>query len=228
MRKHGIDWPVVDPGRQMSTAEMNAGRYGIVDRAEVARWGYRNPADEQHAADRPAPDRPGAPQPQPQPQPQPSERPAAQLAVWTDTCAREAQQALTGDAPVDTMALVLRLRKEAEDSALADPRLRGAFAAWSACMERSGYRYADPWQANDDAGARRSRAGDRQRGEREDVAMALADLDCRAEHRVTDLWYALDRAYQRRLVDRHRGELDRSRAHLAEVRKRTARILAGS
>ncbi|MER5930417.1 hypothetical protein [Streptomyces sp. NPDC002054] len=216
MRKHGMSRPVVDPGRQMSAAETNAGRYGIVDRPEVERWGYRNPVEEQ-----PGPDRPPAAAQPPAPTP-------AELAVWTDTCSGEAQQALTGGAPVDTMALVLRLRKEAADSALADPRLRTAFAGWSACMGRAGYLYADPWQANDDADDRRARAGDRQRGEREDVAMALADLDCRAEHRVTDLWYALDSAYQSRLVGRHRGELDRMRAHLAEVRKRTATILAGA
>ncbi len=103
-----------------------------------------------------------------------------------------------------------------------DRRVRATFRAWSACMKAKGLRYSTPWDpANDPrfTGAHSSPT---------EITVATADVACKKKTNVIGVWYAVDAAYQRALIERNQAALDQTQrdkaAHLriaaAALRKR--------
>ncbi|WP_410589568.1 hypothetical protein [Amycolatopsis sp. lyj-23] len=174
-----------------------AGRYGIVDAAEVARLGY-------HAAQ--PPDRPAKPQP-----------PLDVLMVYTGKgasavggqpvpeggCLGEARRRLEEGVPAAMPGEAFaQLDREVYLAAQADERVQRAMAGWRGCMAESGRRYTDVWAANDDV---RWSAPE---PTPEEIAAAQADLACRTRTGLPGTWLAVETAYQRRTIDDRTGEFE--------------------
>lgn len=123
--------------------------------------------------------------------------------VPTGGCAGEAGRKLSegvrGAPSPDLMTLPTTLANGAHTEAERDSRVRTAFKNWSGCMSRAGFQYGNPWQPNDhDWGPKVSP---------EEITTATADVKCRQETALVDLWLAVETAYQTRAIEKHRDEL---------------------
>ncbi|MEA5360924.1 hypothetical protein VA596_15355 [Amycolatopsis sp., V23-08] len=197
LNRFGLHWapPTVDA---VDTSRPTAaGRYGIVDAAEVARLGY-------HAAE--PPDRPSQPQP-----------PLDVLMVYTGKgasdvggqpvpeggCLGEARRRLEEGLPAAMPGeRFAELDRELYLTAQADERVQRAMTGWRECMAESGLRYADVWAANDDV---RWSAPE---PTPEEIATAKADLACRTRSGLAGTWLAVETAYQQRVISERRKEFD--------------------
>jgi hypothetical protein len=183
----------------------NARRYGLADEARASKLGYSTP----EITGRP---------------PRPDLPPLARKAAWGDGpakirgrnlpeggCVGEAGRTLsTGAPPAGTLAD--RLAFSTLETSAKDRRVRAAFGRWSSCMKRAGHSYATPRDANRD---RRFIDGPEHRVSPTETATAVADVRCKHQAHLIDVWASVEAVYQRRLIARHKTELDRERAALA-------------
>ncbi|MEU0194981.1 hypothetical protein ABZ250_34965, partial [Streptomyces afghaniensis] len=114
--------------------------------------------------------------------------------VPEEGCMGEARRALVRDGAVGEAEPVRRIDTASVLRAMEDPRVRSAFDRWSACMEKRGHAYDDPWQAINDKAFRRPGVSPRE------IATAVADVACKRETNLVGVWYAVDAAYQRRML----------------------------
>jgi hypothetical protein len=101
----------------------------------------------------------------------------------------------------------------------ADSRVVAAVAAWSECMKARGYAYADVSDP-------RKRQWPEPPGE-EEIATATADVECKIQTNLVGTRYAVESAYQRRIIDENAELFARQRAFLDAVTRNAARVLAG-
>jgi hypothetical protein len=104
-------------------------------------------------------------------------------------CMGEARRALVRDGAVGEAEPVRRIDTASVLRAMEDPRVRSAFDQWSACMEKRGHAYDDPWQAINDKAFRGPGVTPRE------IATAVADVACKRETNLVGVWYAVDAAY---------------------------------
>lgn len=209
------------PPPQRPVTDSRLWRYGVLDPALAAKWGYARPPDTSGSA-------PAAPPP-----------PAA-VAVWfgkgertyqgieipNDGCQAQARRDLDqGQAPPD-LNFVERLEVEANRRAENDPRLRNGFAQWSQCMQRAGFNYRDPWSANDDPTIRDSSDTTNQNPSARQIATAIADARCKQQTNLVGLWMTLESHYQQHLLNDQRRRLDAIRAATDRETKHVNEILA--
>ncbi len=139
-------------------------------------------------------------------------------------CGAEADAVLSGSSsPTDGTAgfsVPDVLASEAHGLAEGDSRVREAMAGWSACMARQGYRYRDVWEANDQGWP--TPAGDDQ------IATAVSDVRCKHEVNLVGIWSTVEAAYQERLIEQHRADLDDLRARLEAETANAAQVLGAS
>lgn len=105
-------------------------------------------------------------------------------------------------------------------AAKSDSRVVAAFAKWSRCMAGSGYHYSTPMEANNDpqwSGERASTA---------EIAVAVADVNCKKTTNLVGIRMAVDAAYQRRAIGQHGMELNAIKAGLARQAATASAILA--
>jgi hypothetical protein len=217
LRRFGFDVP--PPGRvDPIPGGTNERRYLLVYEARARTYGYRWP----EVDDRQRP-------------PEPDMPPAAQAVLSGEGssmvggaevppggCIGESYRAMGMKAEAsseDTVAQ--RLFGEDYQRMLADSRVKAADAAWSACMARSGYAYAEPGNALSDpafAGPKLTRA---------EVQTATADVRCKNETRLPDIMAAVETAYQKRSMQRHEPELRALRTQLDDQLRKAAEVLAG-
>jgi hypothetical protein len=216
LRRYGITFDLGDPAPPPFS--QNARRYGLADEERAGRLGYSSP----EITKRP---------------PRPDLPPRARKAAWGDGpakirgrdvpdggCVGEAGRTLNAGARSDG-TLADRLAFTSLRTAAQDSRVRTAFAAWSRCMKRAGHAYATPRDANRD---RRFIDGPGHRVTGVETATAVADVRCKHEARLVDIWASVEAAYQKRLIARHKTELDRERAAVATRLGNANRILTGS
>ncbi len=117
------------------------------------------------------------------------------ITVPNGGCIGEADRKLSGSVPASVdMHKGNTLQFQSFAQSRADSRVVAAFKEWSACMARSGYHYADPLAAAGDpdfAGAANSH----------DVAVALADISCKSETNLVGIWFTVESAYERQVID---------------------------
>ncbi|MBO4260027.1 hypothetical protein GRC12_40265 [Streptomyces griseorubiginosus] len=94
----------------------------------------------------------------------------------------------------------------------ADPRVRTAVHAWSACMSAHGHRLRDPLSAASVPSMDASAAT------HAEITQAEADVACKTRTNLVGIWFAVESAYQRAAIHEHRDEL----ASVAERRDRQA------
>ncbi len=110
-------------------------------------------------------------------------------------CIGEADRRLTDPIP---SSVAIRhgsqLQFESFAQSREDSRVQNAFSAWSACMAEAGYHYADPLATAADPSFAETVNG-------QQIAVALADIDCKASTNLVGIWYTIESAYQRRAID---------------------------
>jgi hypothetical protein len=140
-------------------------------------------------------------------------------AVPPGGCLAEAGRGLHPGTVRADIARAHRLQYTSYELSRRDSRVRAVIAAWSSCMARSGYWYADPLAA----GADPAFVG---RPSREEIAVATADIGCKARANLVGVWFTVESAYQRRSIDADRGGFAATRAAIA-ARDRIASAIVG-
>lgn len=224
--KFGVDAsvPVTTQPTQMDLD--TARRYGVVNPAEVARYGYLTPPSAQDADDSKATGW--------NPSPLEAEVISGHSADGHSSAlkARDGsrlpqggcggygfQQVWGGKVPPAGNDLVEQILADAWSKTLTDSRALSAAASWSSCMGKHGYHFQHRWDA-----------GNSVQGKSQDVqtSMAKLDLSCARKTGYIDTWYAVDTAYQLRLIDEHKGELEAAvKQHDDETRRARAILQAG-
>ncbi|UOZ06369.1 hypothetical protein [Amycolatopsis sp. WQ 127309] len=207
---HGLSFtfPPVDPVRDAAKPR----RHGLVDAAEAAAYGYRDPAVfAPHGADRPPP-------------------PPDVVAMITGTregrdvppggCAGEADRALAPDGKPGQEPVGFALSQRSYDITRTTPPVTAAAAAWSRCMAEAGFRYAEPQAAIEDPAFGAGRASARE------IAVAVRDVRCKERTGWVRTWVALERAVQEGLVSHHAADLAREQRH-KDSQLAVARGIAG-
>jgi hypothetical protein len=206
----------VDPRPAVASADLRAGKYGLVDLNEALQHGYNNPLTIDDGADDTVTAEP--------------ETEAYYAVAYGegpfDTynglqipeagCHGAAERTLDeGAEPVADPMFGQALVNRASNLAEQDSRVVAAFDAWSECMARSGYDYDDPWEANDDP------AFDGPEANQHEISVATADVACKEEVDLVDTWAAVEMAYQERLIEENSVALAALLESL-EVRRRNA------
>ncbi|MEV3971246.1 hypothetical protein AB0K68_24345 [Streptomyces sp. NPDC050698] len=232
MRRFGHSWPA-PTGPIPKTGTLNpantAHRYGITDAAKAARYGY-------HPV-------PGSMPPQVKDKPtraQPDAEAALVLRgveqdgspARTDSrgrrlpaggCQGEATKALSGDPQkLGNRELVSAINIGSYRDSQRDPRVVAVFRAWSQCMKRQNYTYADPTRApGKDPEFSGKTAG------RAELALASTDVACKRKTNVIGVWSSVDAAYQRRAMAEKQRELAAVKKDMRTQLANTDRVLAG-
>jgi hypothetical protein len=216
LRRFGLELPASTPAWAMP-AEGNDDRYGLVDPQQAREHGYHLP----EPAWGPSPATPEQSGPQWAVLTGEGARAHAGRPVPPGGCVGEAQRALAGRvaAPTDP-GLAQRLSVDSYGRSRHDPRVRAVFGAWSRCMRRAGFGYADPMQANDDPAFHTPRPSPRE------VAVATTDVRCKQAVGLVEVWAAVEAAYQLRALDRHAAQLRVLKRWLDTRLRNAARVAA--
>ncbi|MFF8103933.1 hypothetical protein ACF07S_30185 [Streptomyces sp. NPDC016640] len=137
-------------------------------------------------------------------------------------CVGEAQRTLAGDGELGDAEPIRRINTDSVVRAKDDPRVRSVLAQWSACMEKHGHRYRDPWQAMNDKAFGGPTASPRE------IAVAKADVICKRRTNVVGTWYAVDAAFQRQALAAGGDRLERIKEHKREQLAAADKALAGT
>jgi hypothetical protein len=85
-------------------------------------------------------------------------------------------------------------------------------------MRAGGHQYQSPWQPNDEASSQDATEGEKK--------TATADVECRSRTRMTDVWVAVENAYQKRLIEEHASSLRAvAQYHDGQLRNARAAVL---
>ncbi|MEU6892988.1 hypothetical protein ABZ934_14535 [Streptomyces sp. NPDC046557] len=88
------------------------------------------------------------------------------------------------------------LEGEAHDRSKGDSRVADVLRKWSACMDKSGYTgIKTPYEVVEKLGLESDLGGAKA------VTVAKADVACKREVNLVGIWYAVEKAYQQRLVE---------------------------
>ncbi|MGH3717348.1 MAG: hypothetical protein ACRDRI_00610 [Pseudonocardiaceae bacterium] len=215
LKRFGFDVPPqISPSAQPSG---NAQLYGIVDTQSAESRGYHGPT---HNVGE-------------QPQADPYS-PAAHAVIIGEGqrsyggqqvpeggCLGEAERTLAEGAPtVEDPILADRLANESWLRSQQDSRVLKVFAEWSTCMKRAGFDYVNPRKANNDpefvSGEPTSK----------EIAVAVADVRCRNQVNLRNVWATVHAAYERRALERHAAALAVMKKNIETREKNAAAVLA--
>jgi hypothetical protein len=145
------------------------------------------------------------------------------MAVPDGGCIGEADRRLAGLAPAGAdPRLGNRLQLESFQVSKRDGRVRDAFRAWSACMRRAGYEYATPLTVAGDPQFAGNRPSQRE------IAVARADVSCKASTNVIGIWFTVESAYQNAWIGQHATAMRACRDALAaQIRAARALVISG-
>ena len=120
-------------------------------------------------------------------------------------------------ATIDT-ALVDRLDTESLDKSQADPKVQAVLRLWSECMKAKGYTVSTPLRAPDLAPSSNEAAPTA-----EEIAVATADVDCKAKTNLVAVWFTDESAVQQQEIEQNQLALTATRNQItAAVRKAAA------
>ena len=176
---------------------MNVRRYGIVEGSLVEKYGYGLPptlgqTDQGKGGWNPSAHEDTILQGPRDGTSRPKDQHGAPLPAGG--CLGETNRSLGGDPPMNPGAVSMDSFQASET----DPRVVEAMKAWSECMASSGFDYASPWQPNDTAWPEPAGATE--------IRTAAQDIACRQESNLVGTWFAVESAYQQRVISQHRAE----------------------
>lgn len=117
--------------------------------------------------------------------------------------------------------LVSELNGQSFTQSMESPAVKQATAVWSECMKGKGYEVATPFAAADIVPHAESGAT------REEIAVALAEVDCKEETGLVAIWFKEDSAIQNKLLAQHRSELTDARDRHVKALAAANKSLAG-
>jgi len=219
MRRFGLDWTVSAPPQSTGQDTVKS---GVLTTADAAKYGYHNPDSAitktgNEASAQITPD---------------------QQAVFTGKgpstfagqpvppggCAGEANTKLTGTAGDPTNAhgpIVSRLATDAYTRTTKDSRVRMVVNAWTACMKKAGFDYANPDNAGDDVRWRGQTPSDLE------FSTAKADAACRQETNYTGVFVTVETAYQERLIEKNSQQLDAEKKSAETALRNATKVIGG-
>ncbi|MGY5115957.1 hypothetical protein ACWC2H_08835 [Streptomyces sp. 900105755] len=233
MDRLGFDYQ--PPQRSGAAKESpNSRIYGVTDPETAARYGYRSPEETKSAATR-AKGEPlskaeetalfGAPDLRPDELPknqQEAERKSGDGGVPVGGCIRESFLKLYAPDPESVDVLyVFQLKSEADTRARTDSRIERVNARWSACMAKSGYQAKEPMKATEELGFTDAELGGPQA-----ITAATVDVACKKKTNLVGTYYAVQSAYQRRLVEEHAETLNLARRQLRDRLRLAASLIS--
>ncbi|MFB6523743.1 hypothetical protein [Streptomyces sp. NPDC056401] len=224
MKTYGLDVQLPAPGPNPSPTENDANmerRYGLTDRETAATYGYGLPGDEK-----------------PRTRQQPPGLDALEIEVLTGRKAPTGQEGRTApplplearekareshngkkihergcggwadqeiNAPTaDELTRISALNGTSFTESMKTPAVVAAFKAWSACMAGKGHPgFKDPFEA--------ARSVTRPEGSPtgpQEITLALAEIDCKAETGLVGTWFAEESKIQTTIVEEQRQVLD--------------------
>ncbi|WP_424211713.1 hypothetical protein ACN20G_06200 [Streptomyces sp. BI20] len=214
----------------------NGRRYGISDPVLAGRLGYENPGDTGQAKPPPAPVGPNEKLVLYGKEVDPSVRtPESQEEAETSDvatvvvggkkvpaggCLRES--ALKLHSPKKTTIADMDVQAfdgDAYARARQDSRVVGVIKEWSACMKEAGHEMANPLDRPpgvEDAAAGGPRA----------IAIAKRDIACKRRTNLVGIWYTVEVAYQKRLIDQNAELLDQAKRELEERLRYASTLVA--
>lgn len=238
MERFGFRYSLPQHPASTATNRANARIFGVVDANEAAQYGYSTPGDAQ------PPERTaqnltaseelalhGAPDLKPPDMPN-SQAEAEQKgggkeringkAVPVGGCGREAFLKLYAPEPnaVDAM-YVFNLKAQAESRAHEDSRTKAVNKRWSDCMARGGHTATDPMNAASELGI-----ADDALASPAAITAAKADVGCKKEVNLVGVYFAVQSAYQNRLIDKNAETLDLAKKQLADRLKLAASLVS--
>ncbi len=132
-------------------------------------------------------------------------------------CLGAAQREVEGATDV---SMPVQLAFDAWTASKSDSRVVAAFAKWSKCMAGSGYHYSTPMEANNDPKWSGETAS------AEEIAVAVADVNCKKTTNLAGIRMAVDAAFQRESISQHGVELNAIKAGLVRQAATASAILA--
>ncbi|MBT2450209.1 hypothetical protein J7F03_24660 [Streptomyces sp. ISL-43] len=237
MKRYGLRY---DQRRKADPAATSDGalRYGVSSEADATRYGYANP---RLVKDKPA-----------QPPMGPNERlilagPEADMSKPGPKSQEEAEKSAEGtstvagqtvpaggclgesarklhtptDDTVDNMA-VQGFGLDSFARSREDSRIRAVLGQWSARMAKQGHKVDDPVKAPSQLGLKPADLN----GPRA-IAAAQQDVACKKETNLVGVWFSVETAYQKRVIEQNAEMLDLAKKQ-HEERMRLAATLTGS
>ncbi|MFI8340221.1 hypothetical protein ACIF8W_09090 [Streptomyces sp. NPDC085639] len=116
-------------------------------------------------------------------------------------CIAESTRTITGGGEKLYADLAQDINGQSYKESLKDPRVTKVFAAWSACMKGKGYDYKNPLQANDDPKFAVPTVS------AEEIAVAGADVACKNETKLVDVWHAAEAQIQQKMINAKATEM---------------------
>ncbi|MEZ3177286.1 hypothetical protein KYY02_00735 [Streptomyces pimonensis] len=113
----------------------------------------------------------------------------------TEGCWQQAHEKLLEDVPESDYGVMNGYAKKAYEASQRDGEVLKVFRTWSACMEKGGFRYSTPMAAAGDPDWARS-----PKPSAREIETARADVRCKEETGVVDVWSAADTRIQRGLI----------------------------
>jgi hypothetical protein len=220
MARLGLDWPGSRSTATGNPLPRNERRYSIIDPAKAAVQGYHAPQILQAQQDV---------------EHQPTKLAPAVADAWTGDgprtyngrtipeggCSGEAMRLLSQGAKQVDPGLAEQLQLDSFARTRNDSRVAHVFATWSACMKKRGYDFGDPFAA--------VRAQQLQPAQviKEEIATAVADVDCKRQTNLAGVMLAVETAYQQRMIGEHTTELADLKTLMDTQLAAATRVLAG-
>lgn len=209
--------PTDGDSRAANTMANTARRYGITDPALAARYGYRSTPDTAPDHDYPEPQLSAAvylvltgegtdgtyPKSKSTTQ---GQRTVTYLGmpIPEGGCLAEATRQLgSTSGNIGDGQLSNEVNMESFSRTMAEPNTAKAIHAWSACMQEAGFSYPDPLQAPGPQFA------DTDEATPEEIAVAVADVECKRRTNLVGYWYTAEWQYQERAIRSHAAEFER-------------------
>ncbi|GAA2037920.1 hypothetical protein GCM10009839_44190 [Catenulispora yoronensis] len=136
-------------------------------------------------------------------------------------CAEDAKRQVTADGAVyGEPDLVGSIDAASYTRSQSDQRVLAVFAKWSDCMKQRGYTYVSPVAALEDPKWKTGGSADPA-----EIATAQADLACKRQYNVIDVWFAVDSAMQQAAIEQNATQLNAIKDGIAKELKIAADVL---
>ncbi|MGW9557566.1 hypothetical protein ACWGSK_24000 [Nocardiopsis sp. NPDC055551] len=213
MRGHGMDWQVLPVPEEEGTDPAHRRRYGVIETEVAQQYGYGAPpgAADEALVEETREDRLTL---------LATEHRAAHGGEGETGCLEEAAGDITAGVPdMDYDLLNSYIHASFETSQSAPPVVE-VFSAWSACMADRGLDYPTPAEASADERWTQGE-GDPSREEKE---VATADVACKEDASVVEVWREAEAATQEGLIEEHPQDFALF-AQVRDVQLQTARTV---
>lgn len=197
MSRYGFSYDVTETSSgEAIGGSVTARRYGVVNMAEVERFGYHPPETGPSRAGNPsmgaaevevltggdAPTSVGPP-----PVQQGNSLVVAGRAVPEGGCLAESQRELLANGgAMGNVSLVEQLKFDSYQQSMSNGQVVAAFSAWSKCMKTNGYSYSNPMQAAADLRWNTPAPLPAEK------AVAEADVSCKRNTNVVGIWFTIE------------------------------------